>query len=542
MGATVQKIAESQLFKESIPLVAGESGISYEVKYVTVCNTPVLSLSNYKLEDSVFVLTFFSPYHNSIELMTEMVRFLEKQNISALCVKVDTYFDALPQEIADVCNELGLPLFVCDNHDIPFRKIILEIDKEIIGEKLSELEQSNRQYVMLYDNIMSGDNVDNSLKNLADHLNCRCAAISCDEKILGYYDPAGETHGETEEWASLIKTLVHDADQMSRRKTAFQDGMIVNKKWVFPCSVHNNIEGFLIIDDENLDVEKYRKVIQNTVTFVSVKLLESLMLNQGILRNNYQTIESLFYKAQDKEVIRHRLMLMGIKEVDAFRIVGFSGTNPGDHSFFGLQQKWTWINDVMTRTFQNVICFNVDDFFAAVIFYRASSKYNNDTVINETLTRLSRSEIANSNIKMAFSPSISEFNDFPKELINLRKNLKYLSVFAPSKQICAPNDMEQIRLVASIMDTDQYSYIQEKIIKPIQEYDTLYKSELGLTLKICLEFESLGDAANALYIHKSTLRYRLQKIAAITGENFFSSTGKFMLQVAFIAHQLEKCR
>ncbi len=196
----------------------------------------------------------------------------------------------------------------------------------------------------------------------------------------------------------------------------------------------------------------------------------------------------------------------------------------------------------MTRTFQNVICFNVDDFFAAVIFYRASSKYNNDTVINETLTRLSRSEIANSNIKMAFSPSISEFNDFPKELINLRKNLKYLSVFAPSKQICAPNDMEQIRLVASIMDTDQYSYIQEKIIKPIQEYDTLYKSELGLTLKICLEFESLGDAANALYIHKSTLRYRLQKIAAITGENFFSSTGKFMLQVAFIAHQLEKCR
>lgn len=542
MGATVKKIAESQLFKSCIPLVAGAQGINYDVKYVTVCNTPVLSLSHYTLEDSVFVLTSFSPYHNSVELMTEMVRFLERQNISALCVKVDTYLDTLPQEIADVCDDLGLPLFVCNDHDIPFRKIILEIDKEIIGEKLDELEQSNRQYELLYDNIMSGENVDNRLKELADTLHCRCAAISCDERILGYFDPAGETHGETSEWTGLFRTLIRDVNQMSRRRSAFQDGVIVDGKWVFSCCVHDNIEGFLIIDDKSLDVGKNRKLIQNTVTFISVKLLESKMLSQSMLRNNFQVIESLFYKAADKEVVRHRLMLMGIKEVDAFRIIGFSGVKSNDNSFFSLQQKWAWINDFMSRNFQNIICFHMDDIFASVIFYRESSKFNNDTVISEMLMRISRTELADDSIKMAFSPSIKEFGDFPKELISLRKNLKYLFVFAPSKQICAPDDMEQVRLIASIMETEQSEYIHRKIIEPIQEYDALYKSELWLTLRICLEFESLGDAANALYIHKSTLRYRLQKIANITGQNYFSSTGKFMLQVAFIARELEKCR
>ena len=306
--------------------------------------------------------------------------------------------------------------------------------------------------------------------------------------------------------------------------------------------MHSYIEGFLIIDDEKLDVSKYRKLIQSTVTFISAKLLESLMLNQGKLRNNYQVIESLFYNIKDKDVIRHRLMLMGIKEMDAYRIVGFSGTNLGNNSYFGMQQKWACINNVMTRTFQNAICFNTDDFLATVIFYSASSKYNNDAVINETLMRLSCTELSNLNIKLSFSPSITEYSNFPKELINLQNNLRYLCVFAPSKQICAPNDMEQIRLVASIMETDQYDYIRKRIIDPIREYDALYKSELWLTLQICMETESLGDAANALYIHKSTLRYRLQKIASITGENFFSSRGKFMLQVAYIAKKLGKCR
>lgn len=164
MGVTVRQIASSELFKQDIPLLAGESGLDYEVKYVTICNSPVLSISNYNLDDSVFVLTSFSPYHSSVERMIEMVYFLEHQNISALCVKLDSYLGQMPEELIKVCNEIGLPLFAFNDSGIPFRKVILEIDKEIIGGNIAALEQSNQQYAMLYDNIMSGENVDTKLE------------------------------------------------------------------------------------------------------------------------------------------------------------------------------------------------------------------------------------------------------------------------------------------------------------------------------------------------------------------------------------------
>lgn len=318
------------------------------------------------------------------------------------------------------------------------------------------------------------------------------------------------------------------------------DGQLIEGRWVFPCWVYGNIEGFLILMDSSLDIETNRKAIENTVTFISAKLLESMMLSQSIFKENYHTIESLFYESQNEAVVRHRLMLMGISSAETFRIIGFACANPGGRSYLELQQKWSWINAVLSKLFlQSVICFSVDDMFTAVIFYNISSKYNNDSVIRDTLSSVAKEHIRDSSVKCAFSDNITRYSEFPQTFSNLRKTLKYAFVFAGDKQVCAYNDMEQVELVAAIMHTPEYSHVRQSIIQPICEYDRLYKSGLWDSLRACLEYDNLGDAANALFIHKSTLRYRLQKINTLTGQNYFTATGKFMLQLAAIAHQLE---
>ena len=79
MGTTIKKISQSCLFKE-IPLVAGLSGIDNRVDYVTICNSPILSLPNYDLDDYVLVITSFSVYYKSIDKMKAMIIVLSKQH------------------------------------------------------------------------------------------------------------------------------------------------------------------------------------------------------------------------------------------------------------------------------------------------------------------------------------------------------------------------------------------------------------------------------------------------------------------------------
>ena len=55
MSTTVQELCESDFFK-NIPLVAGRSAIQNRIDYITVCNSPILSLDHYTLEEYVFVL------------------------------------------------------------------------------------------------------------------------------------------------------------------------------------------------------------------------------------------------------------------------------------------------------------------------------------------------------------------------------------------------------------------------------------------------------------------------------------------------------
>ena len=80
METTVRKIAASRLFQQ-IPCVAGEAGLDNRVDYVTICNSPILNLPQYNLNDYVFVITSFSPYYDSIENMKAMIRVLDEPNI-----------------------------------------------------------------------------------------------------------------------------------------------------------------------------------------------------------------------------------------------------------------------------------------------------------------------------------------------------------------------------------------------------------------------------------------------------------------------------
>ena len=92
-------------------------------------------------------------------------------------------------------------------------------------------------------------------------------------------------------------------------------------------------------------------------------------------------------------------------------------------------------------------------------------------------------------------------------------------------------------LLNSGKNSPEYRWILNEIVIPLAEYDSKKDSRLWETLDILIRGDSLKDAADQLFIHISTLRYRIEKIKQITGLDYFASEGRYWLHTAYIIYK-----
>lgn len=83
-------------------------------------------------------------------------------------------------------------------------------------------------------------------------------------------------------------------------------------------------------------------------------------------------------------------------------------------------------------------------------------------------------------------------------------------------------------------EMQEFKWLEQQIVNPISERDELYESCLWETLGVLFQGSSLKEAANDLHIHISTLRYRIQKIKDLTGFDYLTPYGNFVLHTAYL--------
>jgi PucR family transcriptional regulator, purine catabolism regulatory protein len=80
-------------------------------------------------------------------------------------------------------------------------------------------------------------------------------------------------------------------------------------------------------------------------------------------------------------------------------------------------------------------------------------------------------------------------------------------------------EMNLYRLILDYKNVETLKGIFCETTAPLLEYDLRSKGALMLTLKIYLQYLNIKKAAEVLFIHRHTLRYRLQQIEELTGFN-----------------------
>ena len=105
----------------------------------------------------------------------------------------------------------------------------------------------------------------------------------------------------------------------------------------------------------------------------------------------------------------------------------------------------------------------------------------------------------------------------------------------------AYDNMGLYRLLAELRGRDELERFYQETLGELLRYDEAHDTELVHTLEIFFaENTNASQASRALYVHRNTLNYRLQRIVDIAGLDLNDAEARLALQLALKIHRLSR--
>lgn len=540
MTVYIEDLQNLDVFKNSIHLLAGKTGKNKKVQFITVME--VDDFTEFNLGEELFVLTTFSTSANDPEKMEKILFNLIQKKVSGIGIKVNRFVKKIPKTLINLADQYSIPLFLIES-EIAFRTIISDVTSLIISQQFETIIALNNKHEEFYTSILQGEDLSFFLEKIGKSLSCNCFCFSHTGELLNQY--TRNTPQNTEELLEFIN-LLNNNPNMIWQLINSGEKYIINSTgnfFVYPCIAYNKILGYFAVQQLNtLDSDAMMNAKQIT-SFLSIKLLEDALKKESENKFKIQLANEIFYNTSlDEEAIKGKLNVMGLHPDEYYYVCFIEPSDRIKHNYnisnsSYLKKK---ISLYIDNHLRNYLISDVSDGYYLIITFNNDSQFHSSTTFKEFLNNLSKII----DIPSGFTIGCSQKQSQLVEIANALKSSKRANLLGkgiyPEKNIYLSDDFFEFRLIMSLLNTKEHELIRAHIIAPLERYDQKYKSYLIKTLDTCLNTETLQEASKKLFIHNSTLRYRLEKIHDLTGKNIFTNLGRYSLTNAFLLLKLEK--
>jgi PucR family transcriptional regulator, purine catabolism regulatory protein len=106
-------------------------------------------------------------------------------------------------------------------------------------------------------------------------------------------------------------------------------------------------------------------------------------------------------------------------------------------------------------------------------------------------------------------------------------------------EVASYADLGAFQLLLSLQDDDALNSYCRSVLGPIEQGEGEYGEELVRSLDVFIEYNGHWEkAANALYCHRHTLRYRIRRIEQLTGRDFSNARDRIEFWLALRGREL----
>jgi purine catabolism regulator len=465
--------------------------------------------------------------------------------LSGLGIGTGFSLEKVPEAIIKVAEQYNFPVFEVP-YNVPFIAITEAVSSKIVNEQYSLLQRSLAVHEKLTTIVLEEKGLEAILATLSALVGCSAVLFDFHGLVLCETAYRRKVHSE------LIADLWRQISDRRATRQNFAIGLegASSSVQVFPVVASHRIGAFLAVVKDSGDFSDYDRIIlHHVVTVTALELVKKKAVAETEKRLAGDFFDELIASDLYEEEIARRLAFFGL-DPEAEHLIMLVDIDdvkrlPGAVA----DRDETAVQDVKER-----LHWAVDEFLAKreALFISAS---RSDSVVvlvrpgkgGEAETLVLAEELQASVAQMLPEISVSIGLGRPhKSLVDLRQSYYEASYAIRIRKlkggdglIASFGDLGSYGLLLGLQDTLSLQVFYDSVLGKLHEYDEQNSSDLVKSLACFLEANGhWGEAAERLYVHRHTLRYRMKRVEEITTRDLGSSQDRMEFWLALKAREL----
>lgn len=553
MAITLNQLLK-KVYHGEMKCVAGHVGLDREILGVNVVDNPEIVSW---LHGGELVLSTGYVTKNNPSMINSIVAKLHKKGCVGLGFKVKRYFETIPPIIISEGNKYGFPILEI-SYEMRMSDISRFVYTNLFSDEMNENEKIHLVYQQVTKSVLSGGDIEQALFNIAEVINDPLLLLDEDTNLIAYEN----VDDNKVNLSSLIKmsygySVFTDLQKNYLidyyKETHFKAHSIKVEKngknievAVLPIEIHKQLFGFIAIPQTvvYLNYTDYR-ILENVVSILGIHLLQDRLQSENIKhsQNNFAS-NVLLNSANSEDMTKYYCDIYGFDYTKKRVCI-----NVDIDGFFDMTyDKRSVIQDSMIRI-KNLVARdnNVNCFYTYLrsnfIIYCMFQQNVSDVDIYEKVQSVAESLHEHLEIKgykhfigiSSVGTRISHITGSFKQSIDVIPLGRKLN---SENVIYKYRDMLVYNLMRSL-DYDQLYGIYSSTVKTLDEYDKENNTEFLLTLETYISHcKNISKSADALYLHRNTMLYRIDKIKDILMMDFDDSESVLNLQMGIHAKKV----
>ncbi|MET2099018.1 PucR family transcriptional regulator [Enterococcus faecalis] len=520
-----------------LQLLSSHSNLTQPLESVEITETP--DVADF-IPKNVMILTTAMIYKDDQEKLKPFIDSLKQAECTALGIKVGRFLDEISPEIVAYASAVDLPLI-----KIPSTQPLGGLLHEIVGylrdsktEQMSVAFDIQKRFSTL---LMQDVDATRFIAEFAKILNAPIILLSPWQQVIAH---SNYFYGNQKSAEFFIEQLSKDHfQQLAQEKKIFrlQDERQENIQVAgFPIRVNDYFPYYLLV----LSPEQIPYPISEFAIDQAILVLTFMLFKNQKIAESFEHLKTDFLDrlldTHQEALSKHQNWLELWKNYrlinsDYYQLaIVYGVTKPENETHIRYQQAegqliFQWLKEQLPEILPDVALFKLKNQNKSILIFQ--SKKNDHLMILQNLAERLQQALPIT-IRFALGNAYENLEDLPNSYIEASSTLE-ASLHAQKPATVQLFHPKGLAGLFEKIGTEDVEYFCQQQLKELAYPTEPTLQELRKTLKVFLDFNcEITKTANALYLHRNTIKYRMNQCEKLLGTSIQESETSLLLRVA----------
>ncbi|HHZ8026900.1 TPA: PucR family transcriptional regulator [Enterococcus faecalis] len=520
-----------------LQLLSSHSNLTHPLESVEITETP--DVADF-IPKNVMILTTAMIYKDDQEKLKPFIDSLKQAECTALGIKVGRFLDEISPEIVAYASAVDLPLI-----KIPSTQPLGGLLHEIVGylrdsktEQMSVAFDIQKRFSTL---LMQDVDATRFIAEFAKILNAPIILLSPWQQVIAH---SNYFYGNQKSAEFFIEQLSKDHfQQLAQEKKIFrlQDERQENIQVAgFPIRVNDYFPYYLLV----LSPEQIPYPISEFAIDQAILVLTFMLFKNQKIAESFEHLKTDFLDrlldTHQEALSKHQNWLELWKNYrlinsDYYQLaIVYGVTKPENETHIRYQQAegqliFQWLKEQLPEILPDVALFKLKNQNKSILIFQ--SKKNDHLMILQNLAERLQQALPIT-IRFALGNAYENLEELPNSYIEASSTLE-ASLHAQKPATVQLFHPKGLAGLFEKIGTEDVEYFCQQQLKELAYPTEPTLQELRKTLKVFLDFNcEITKTANALYLHRNTIKYRMNQCEKLLGTSIQEPETSLLLRVA----------